>query len=252
MRLVYKQHQVVAFFDLAYDSLYPLLEHPPQHRTRHYSGHLELDEVGISQPLRHAFGLEFYLAGQAFDHRRLADPGLSYEHRGVRPLAMTQNFDHLADLFIPADHRRELVLASELVQADAEVFQVRRQFIPAPILFLLFLVTADSCLNLLHYHLPVRAEPLKQIHREAVWVLEQRNEQVSGLDQSAAALVSMLERIGQQRSERFRHFDAAAEVLPLVELGLKGLEHNLRIEIQALHYFVEERALDLGNCYEDM
>src|SRR5262249_55587576 len=117
MRLVYKQHQVVAFFDLAYDSLYPLLEHPPQHRTRHYSGHLELDEVGISQPLRHAFGLEFYLAGQAFDHRRLADPGLSYEHRGVRPLAMTQNFDHLADLFIPADHRRELVLASELVQA---------------------------------------------------------------------------------------------------------------------------------------
>ena len=85
-----------------------------------------------------------------------------------------------------------------------------------------------------------------------MWVFKQRYEQIRRLDQPAPALVSMLERIGQQRPQRLRHLDAATQILSLVELGLQCLEHNLRIEIKALHYFVEERTLDLGNCYEDM
>ncbi len=85
-----------------------------------------------------------------------------------------------------------------------------------------------------------------------MWIFKQRDEQIRGLDQPAPAFVSMFQRIGQQRPQRLGHLDSAAQVLPLVELGLQGLKHNLRIEIKALHYFIEERTLDLGNCYEDM
>src|SRR5215471_4700238 len=83
-------------------------------------------------------------------------------------------------------------------------------------------------------------------------ILEQGYEQIRGLDQPAAALVCMFERVRQQRPQRLRHLDAATEVFPLVELGLQRLEHNLRIEVQALHYFIEERTLDLGNGDEDV
>jgi hypothetical protein len=85
-----------------------------------------------------------------------------------------------------------------------------------------------------------------------VRILEKGYKQIGGLDQPAAAFVSMFERIGQERPQRLGHFDAATEVLSLVEFGFKRLEHNLRIEVQALHHFIEERTLDLGNGNEDV
>ncbi len=157
MRLVDEQDQIIAFPYLVYDSLYPLLEHSSQHSARYYSRHLELNDVGVLEPRRQAFRFKFYLSGQALDDRGLADTRLAHQHRRVSPFAMTQDFYHLTDLFVSSNDRRELVLASQLVQADAKMFQIWGKFIPAAIFFFLFLVTADSGLNLLHDHLPIRA-----------------------------------------------------------------------------------------------
>jgi hypothetical protein len=115
--------------------------------------------MSIPEALRHAFGFEFNLAGQSLDHGCLADACFPDKHRRVGALAMTQDFDHLAYLFIPSDDGRKLVLAGELIEADAEMFQIGGKLIAPAILFFFFLVTADSGLNLLHHHLPVRAQP---------------------------------------------------------------------------------------------
>jgi hypothetical protein len=114
----------------------------------------------ISKPLRNAFGFEFDLASQPLDYSGLADACFSDKHRGIGALAMTQDFDHLADFFVPSNDRGKLVLSSQLVEADPEMFEIWRELIPAAILFFFLLVTADSGLDFLHHDLAVRSQPL--------------------------------------------------------------------------------------------
>jgi hypothetical protein len=45
MRLINKQNQVIAFFDLVDDSLDSFFKHSAQHRTRYEPAHLELDHM---------------------------------------------------------------------------------------------------------------------------------------------------------------------------------------------------------------
>jgi hypothetical protein len=85
-----------------------------------------LNEVSISEALRNAFRFEFDLASEPLHYSGLADACFSDEHGRVGALAMTQHFDHLADLFVPSNDRGKLVLASQLVQADAEMFEIWR------------------------------------------------------------------------------------------------------------------------------
>src|SRR5262245_5556134 len=130
----------------------------------------------IAQSLGNSLGLDLDLTGEPLDDRGLAHSRLANEHRRIRTFPMAEDLDHLSDLVAPADHRRELVLTGKLVEADAEVFQVRRQVVtPAILLFFLF-VAAHTSLDLLDHHLAIGAEPPQQFNREAVGVLEQRYE----------------------------------------------------------------------------
>src|ERR1051325_9163700 len=162
MRFVDEQDQVIALLDLVYDPLYALLKHPAQHRPGDDAGHLKLNYVGIAQALRDAFRLHLDLAREAFDHSRLADARFPDEHRRVRALAVAEYFNHLPDLLITANDRRELVLPRELVETNPEVFEVRRKLVTAAIFLFLLLVTANAGLYFLHHHLPVGPKPPEQ------------------------------------------------------------------------------------------
>src|SRR6185295_6304790 len=136
-----------------------LLKHSAQHRARDYAGHLKLHYVSAAQSLRNAVRFEFDLARESFYNGRFSYSGFSNQHRRVRAFAMAKNLDHLSDFFAPADDRRQLVLPSQFVKAYAEVLEIRRQLIAAPVLLFPFLVTAHASRYLLHNHLAIRAKP---------------------------------------------------------------------------------------------
>jgi len=137
-----------------------------------------LNDVRVAKPLRDSIRFEFDLAGKPFDYSGLAYARFAYEHRRVGPLAVTEDFDHLSNLFVATDYRRQLVLPGQFVEANAEMFQVRREFVTTAVTFLFLFVAADAGLNLLHNHLAVCAEPFKEFHRITVSILEERDEEV--------------------------------------------------------------------------
>ena len=132
--------------------------------------------MSVAQTLRQRLRLKLDLARESFDHGGLTDAGFADEHRRVGALAVAKDFDHLANLFVAPDDRRQLVLASQLVEADAEVLQVRRQLVAAAVLLFLLFVAAHAGLNLLYDHLAVSAEPAQQFDGIAVHIPEERDE----------------------------------------------------------------------------
>ena len=75
-------------------------------------------------------GLELDAAREAFDDRGLADAGLADEHHRVGALAVAEDLEHLLDLVVAAEDRRQLVLAREQIQVRREVLEERRQLEP--------------------------------------------------------------------------------------------------------------------------
>ena len=72
-------------------------------------------------------GLELDAPRQPFGDRGLADAGLADQHHRVGALAVAEDFEHLLDFLVAAEHRRQLVLPREQVQVGREVLQERRQ-----------------------------------------------------------------------------------------------------------------------------
>ena len=121
VRLVDEENDVVLFLYLIDDALDALLEHAAQHRARDEAAHLKLDDMRIAQPCRDLFRLELDQPREAFDDGGLADAGLADEHRRIRTLAVREDLDHLQDLVLAADGRRDLVLPRQLVHRNAEM-----------------------------------------------------------------------------------------------------------------------------------
>src|SRR5205085_908651 len=182
VRLVYEEDEVVALLHLVNDSLDALLEHAAQHRARDQATHLQLNDVRVSQPRRNLLGFEFNQTRETFHHGGLADARLAHEHGRVGALAVAEDFDHLLNLLLAADGRRQLVGAREAIQRDAEVLEVRRKLELLLVLLLLLLARPNARANLLDDGLRVRTEIAEHSHQRAVLVLREGHEEVCGLD----------------------------------------------------------------------
>ena len=153
VRFVDEENQVVALFNFVDDSLDSLFKHAAQHRAGDDAAHLQLHDVRAAQTRRNFFRLQLDQPRQSFDHRSLADAGFANQHRRICAFAMAKNLDDLLNLFFAADGRRNLVGASQPVERNAEVFQIRRQLkFLAILLFFLF-----SFLNLSSERFPATA-----------------------------------------------------------------------------------------------
>jgi hypothetical protein len=127
MDFVDEQDEVGPLLDLADDVLNSILEHPAEHRPGNHRVHLQVDDLAVAEADRHFFRLELDAAGQPFRDRRLADARLPEEQHRVRPLTVAEHLEHLIHFVIAAEHRRDLVLARELVQVGGEVLEEWRQ-----------------------------------------------------------------------------------------------------------------------------
>ena len=122
-----EKDQVRALFQLADDVLDAILEHAAEHRARDHAVHRQVDDLAVAQPDRDGFRLELDAPGKPFGDRGLADPGLADQHHGIGALAVAEDFQHLLNFLVAAEHRRQLVLARQQVQVGREMLQERRQ-----------------------------------------------------------------------------------------------------------------------------
>ena len=127
VHLVDEQDQVRPLLDFADDVLDAVLEHAAQHGAGDHRVHLQVDELAVAQPQRHALGLELDAAREPFGDRRLPDAGLAEEQHRIGALAMAQDLEHLVHLEVAAEDRRNPILPGELIQVGGEVLEERRQ-----------------------------------------------------------------------------------------------------------------------------
>ena len=113
---------------------------------------------------------------QPFDDGRLADARLADEHHGIGALAVAEDFEHLLDFLVAAEHRRQLVLARQQVQVGREVLQERRQLEALLQTLLAQLHVAHAGAEPGHEHVGLDAVPPQDRHRHALHLFEHGGE----------------------------------------------------------------------------
>ena len=114
-----------------------LFKFPPVLRAGYQRSHVQRENVLVLEIVRH---IAFYdTLGESFHSRRLADAGLTDEHRVILGFSRQDQYG-LPDLIIPSDHRIQLLLLSFLYQVLAVLAQcvvsnfriIRHDFLVAP------------------------------------------------------------------------------------------------------------------------
>ena len=182
------------FLDLVDDALDPLLEHSAEHRAGNQAAHLKLDDMRIAKPCRNLFRFELDQTCETLDDRRLTDAGFTDEHRRIRPLAVREDLDHLQDLFLAADRRRDLVLPGKLVQRNAKMAKERRQLIFLPRAFLFLFTLADSGAGRLCDLVRRHAEILQNVIQDAALVIRKNVKNIAAVDDAASLRTGTVHR----------------------------------------------------------
>ena len=108
--------------DLVHDGLDPLFELAAVLGAGDHHRQIQNDDPPVAQQLGHV-AVDDHLR-QAFDDRRLADPGFAEQHRIVLGAAR-QNLNHTLDFIVAADDRVELGLPRQVGQVAPERVQGR-------------------------------------------------------------------------------------------------------------------------------
>ena len=123
VQLVDEQDRVLRAADFVHHRLDPLFELAAVLRAGDHHGQVEHHDPPVHQELRHiAFD---HALRKAFDDGRLADARFAQQH-GVVLRAAAEDLDRPLDFVLAADHRVELLLASELGEIAAEAVERRR------------------------------------------------------------------------------------------------------------------------------
>src|SRR5439155_852438 len=191
VRLVHEENEVRPLLQLADHVLDPILEHAAQHRAGHHRVHLQVHHLAVAQPHRHRFRLELDPARQPFGDRRLADARLADQHHRIGALPMAEDLQHLLNLLVPSEDRRQLVLPRKQVQVRREMLQERRQL--ESLLQTLFaeLHVAHARVQSGHEHLPLDAVATQDRHRNALCLLEDGRKEVGRFDGLASGAAGM-------------------------------------------------------------
>ena len=123
VQLVDEQDDLLVLRDLVHDRLEALFELTAVLGAGDDRGHVERQHAVVAQRLR-ALAVRDELR-ESFDDRRLADAGLTDQHRIVL-LPAREHFHDALDLLRPPDRRIELTFGGELREIAAEVVERRR------------------------------------------------------------------------------------------------------------------------------
>ena len=206
VRLVDEQDQVRPLLQLADHVLDPVLEHAAQHRARDHAVHLQIDDLAVAQPDRNALRLELDAARQPFGDGGLADAGLADQHHRVGALAVAEDFQHLLDLLVAAEHRRQLVLARQQIQVGREMLEERRQLEALLQPLLAQFHVAHPRGESRHQHLRLDAVAPQDRDRHALRFLEDGGKEVGRFDRLASSPAGVMQR--QLEDELGRRRDA--------------------------------------------
>ena len=213
VHFVDEQDQVRPLLDLADHVLDAILEHAAQHRPRHHRVHLQVDDLAVAQADRHLLRLELDAAREPFGNRRLADARLAEQQHGVGALAVAQDLEHPIHLGVAAEHRRNLVLARELIEVGREVLEERRQLEALLQPLLAQLVIAHPRGEPRDQRLGLDAVAADDRDRNALRLLEDGREEVRRLDRVAAAAAGVQQRQLEQQLGRRRDAQLAPGAL---------------------------------------
>src|SRR5262245_35361635 len=135
---------------------------------------------------------EFDQSDKPFDDSSLSHTRFTDNHRGIGALAVAEYLDHLLDLGFTSDCRRELVLAREFIQGNAEMFKIDGKFVFFPEMFCLFFARPDTLGNLFGCASRVDPQPPEDLCRNTVRIGEKRSEEHTSELQSLRHLVCRL------------------------------------------------------------
>ncbi len=159
---------------------------------------------------------------------------------------MAEDFQHLLDLLVAAEHGRQLVLAREQVEIRREVLQERRQL--EPLLQTLFseLQVTHACVQTRHEYLRLDAVPAKNRYRDTLRFFENRGKQIGGFNGLAARPAGMVQRqledeLGCRRDAEL----ASGERRHHVQMLFDCLKNGVRVQFDVPHHFGEHVPLDL-------
>ena len=222
---------------------------PGDHRV-----HLQVDDLAVAQADRHLLGLELDAAGEPFGDRGLADAGLAEQQHGVGALAVAEDLEHLIHLGVAAEHRRNLVLARELIEVGGEVLEERRQLeaLLQPLLAQLVIAhprgePRDQRLRLDAVAADDRdrecpASPRRSPRRDPVASIVWRPQRL------ACSSASLNSSFVDGATRRSRPGDARQQPQMLFE----RLQDLVGIQLQVAHHLPEHVPLDLGERQADV
>ena len=196
---------------------------------------------------------EFDHTGESFDDGGLADARLADEHRRIGPLAVAEDFDHLLDLALTPDDRRQFVLPRELVERDAEMFEVRRKFVLLAERFGLLFARADALRDRLGGVGGVDAQPPQNLGGHAALVGEERGEEVVGLYRLAPLRPRASQRPVEEVTGRFGDGHLATHMNGAFgQFLLEQTRDRVRVYADRLHRLAEQRAFDFTERREEV
>ena len=167
---------------------------PAEHGPRDHGVHLQVHHLTVAQPDRDGVGFELNPSSQTLGDRGLADPRFADEHHRVGALAMAENFEHLLNFFVAAEHRRQFVLPGQHVHVGGEVLQEWRQL--ESFLEPLFaqLHVAHPRMKPRHQHVRLDAVAPQDRDRNALRLFEHGREEIGRLDGLTAGAAGVMER----------------------------------------------------------
>ena len=248
-----EQDQVRALLDLADHVLDAVLEHAAQHRPRDHRVHLQVDDLAVAQPDRDGLGRELDAAREPFGDGGLADAGLAEQQHRVGALAVAEDLEHAVHLGVAAEHRRDLVLARELVQVGREVLEERRQLEALLQPLLVQLVIAHPRGETGDERLRLDAVAADDRHRDALRLLEDRREEVGRLDGVAAAAARVQQRQLEEQLGRRRDAElAAGHARQQAQVLFERLQDFVGIQLEVAHDLPEHVPLGLRERQADV
>src|SRR5262249_31445197 len=159
---------------------------------------------------------------------------------GIGALAVAEDLQHAVHLGVAAEHGRNLVVPSELVQVRGEVLEERRQFEALLQPFLTQFVVAPARSQPGADRLRLDAVAANDRYGNPLRLLENRGKQVGGLDRVAAAAARVQQRQFEQQLRRRRDAKLTArDARQQPEVLFECLQDFVRVQLEIAHYLAE-------------
>jgi hypothetical protein len=197
--------------------------------------------------------LELDPAGDAFGDCRLPHARFAKEEHRVRALAMAEDLEHAVHLGVAAEHRGHAILPGELIEVRREMFEERGQLETLLQPLLAKLMVAHPGGEPRHQRFRLDAVAPDDRDRNPLGLLENRREQIRGLDRVAARAAGVQQGELEQELRRRRDADfAAGHARQQAQVILERLQDFVGVQFQVAHDLPEHVPFDLRKGKADV